>query len=204
MKHLFLSILFACFALLSFAQDSIYIKVHFLYGSTPKKEFPEETSWFGGKLGGHVGIEYDSNRIIDFVPSGSFHKFPSKKDLHSDFTIHNVHNFWSMFGGEPETKKQATVIIPISAAQKQKLDSIVTAYTTNVPYDYAFFGMRCGAAAYDILSQLEILPRYSVKRISKKIFYPKKLRKRLFKKAEENQWQILRREGSGKRNWEKD
>ena len=38
----------------------------------------------------------------------------------------------------------------------------------------------------------------------KKIFYPKKLRKRLFKKATENGWKIVRQDGSIKRKWEQD
>lgn len=89
--------LFPC--LFAEAQDSTFIKVHFLYGSTPKKEFrPAEKTWFGGKLGGHVGVEADSGRIINFVPSGEFHKFP-KKDFHSSFVLHSVPDFWRIFGG---------------------------------------------------------------------------------------------------------
>jgi hypothetical protein len=64
--------------------------------------------------------------------------------------------------------------------------------------------MRCGAASYDILGQLDILTKYSCSKTYKKIFYPKKLRKRLFKKATENGWTIVRQEGSIKRKWEQD
>ncbi len=205
MKQILLLLLPALFGIQrTFAQDSIFIKVHFLYGSTPKKAFKDsERTWFGGKLGGHVGIEVDSNYIIDFVPSGSFHKFASKDDFHSSFVIHTEQNFWSIFGGKPQDMKKATFVIPISKAQKLELDSIAKAYTADTPYDYAFFGMRCGAAAYDVLSQLEILPRYSIPRTYRKIFYPKKLRKRLFKKAKANGWKVYQQEGTEKRNWEK-
>ena len=64
--------------------------------------------------------------------------------------------------------------------------------------------MRCGAAAIEILGQLNILPAYSKKKTYRKIFYPKKLRKRLFKKAKKNNWLITRMHGSKKRKWEKD
>jgi len=83
-------------------------------------------------------------------------------------------------------------------------NSNLTAYLKQTPYDYALFGMRCGAATYEILGQLNILPAYSYRKTYKKIFYPKKLRKRLFKKANNNSWTIERRAGSGKRKWEKD
>lgn len=187
------------------AQDSTFIRVHFLYGSVPKKEFREtEKPWFGGKLGGHVGIEVDSNRIVDFVPYGSFHKFAKREDFHGAFAEHSIRGFWSMFSGDPQTPKRATFVIPVSRQQKIKLDSIAAAYRKHTPYDYAFFGMRCGAAAADILGQIGILPHYSIPKTWRKTFYPKKLRKRLFQLAKENHWQVITKEGSERRNWEKD
>jgi hypothetical protein len=64
--------------------------------------------------------------------------------------------------------------------------------------------MRCGAAAYDILGQLDVLTSYSYRKTYRKIFYPKKLRKRLFKKAKEYAWKVVRQDSSIKRKWEKD
>lgn len=185
--------------------DSIYIKVHFLHGSKPKKQYWEtESKWFGGKHGGHVGIEIDSNRIIDFIPSGTFHKFSKKNDRNSAFAIHSIETFWKMFGNGKVIVKKTTFIIPITKTQKQKLDSIVNIYTSSTPYDYAFFGMRCGAAAHDILGQLGIVKAYSQSKTARKIFYPKKLRKKLFKLAEINQWQVIQVDGTSHRKWEKD
>jgi hypothetical protein len=51
------------------AQDSTAIKIHFLYGSKPAKEYKDvEQKWFGGMYGGHAGIEIDSNQILNFLP----------------------------------------------------------------------------------------------------------------------------------------
>ena len=187
------------------AEDSIYIKVHFLYGSKPKREFKDvESKWFGGKLGGHVGIEIDSNEIIDFVPSGDFHYFAKKNDCNSRFAQHSLESFYEIFGGNSDEVKKMSVKIPISAQQKLKLDSIVNAYTNVTPYDYAFIGMRCGAATYDILSQLGVVKQYSQQRTYMKIFYPKKLRKPLAEKARQNSWPIEQQEGTTNRKWEKD
>lgn len=187
------------------AGDSTFIKVHFLYGSKPKKKYWEtESKWFGGKHGGHVGIEIDSNRIIDFVPSGSFHYFSKKDDRNSAFVIHSVESFWEMFGNGKVIVQKTSFVIPISMAQKHKLDSIASNYLDQTPYDYAFFGMRCGAAAHDMLAQIGILKSYSQKKTARKIFYPKKLRKRLFKMAAENNWDIIKVPGTSHRKWEKD
>lgn len=187
------------------ANDSIFVKVHFLYGSKPKKEFRDvEKKWFGGKLGGHVGIEVDSNKIIDFGPVGKFHYFSHKKDYHSQFFIHDTISFWEVFGGKSADFKKLTINIPVSVYQKMKLDSVAAVYCETPPYDYAFVGMRCGAAAYDVLSQLDLLKNYSNRKIIRKIFYPKKLRKLLLKKAHLNSWTILEQAGTEQRNWEKD
>jgi hypothetical protein len=155
-------------------------------------------------LGGHVGIEGDSNKIVNFLPSGEFHWFAKKNNRHSRYAVHAADNFYAIFGGNPDSVKKAVVYIPVTIQQRQKFDSLTTAYLKQTPYDYAFFGMRCGAATHDILGQLNILPNYSYSKTYKKIFYPKKLRKRLFKKATANGWTIIRQNGSTKRKWEKD
>jgi hypothetical protein len=53
------------------------VVVHFLYGSKPSREARDiEKKWFGGKLGGHVGIEITPDSILNFVTVDKF--FPSK------------------------------------------------------------------------------------------------------------------------------
>lgn len=199
------TLLFCLGSLLAYSQDTIYLKVHFLYGSKPLKAYKEsEPKWFGGVLGGHVGIESDSNDILNFLPSGEFHLFSKQDERNSRFALHTEDNFYAMFGSDPDSVKKTIIYIPISALQKQKFDSIATVYLNQTPYDYAFFGMRCGAAAYDVLGQLGILTEYDYQKTYRKIFYPKKLRKPLLEKAKQNDWTIEKHAGSISRKWEKD
>ena len=61
---------------LSAQSDSVIIRVHFLHGSKPKREFRhEEDRWFGGILGGHAGIEIGPNKIFNFQPKSRPHLF---------------------------------------------------------------------------------------------------------------------------------
>ncbi|HMK04839.1 MAG TPA: hypothetical protein VK489_11630 [Ferruginibacter sp.] len=196
---------FCMAAIPAFANDSCFIKVQFIYGSKPlKKHRDTEKRWFGGLPGGHVGIEADSNKVLDFHPYKNFHLIETNKKKHSRFLLRPAEEFWSGFGCPGETVKKATVIIPVTKAQKQRYDSIANSYLSNTPYDYAFIGMRCAAAAYDILSQLDIVEDMPKSTMYMKIFYPKKLRLRLYARAEEMGWEVVKQEGSPKRKWEQD
>lgn len=193
-----------CGYFLSHAQDSLFLKVHFLYGSKPLAKYKStETDWFGGIWGGHVGIEGDSNQVLNFLPKGKFHIFPKPNDRHSHYVVRQPRYFYMIFGGKPDSVKKAIVTIPITAAQKHTFDSIASTYQHQTPYDYALFGMRCGAATYDILSQLKIVSPVNRHLIFIKIFYPKRLRKILFRKAAKYGWEIATQSGSRKRKWEK-
>jgi hypothetical protein len=205
MRQLIITFIFCCAFFLTYSQDSTFLKVHVLYGSKPlKKHKDTEPKWFGGILGGHVGIEGGSDQILNFLKSGKFHWFAKKNNRHSIFKEYTSGNFYALFGSNPDSVKSAIVYIPVTIQQKQKFDSIATVYLKQTPYDYAFLGMRCAAAAYDILGQLDVFPAYCYSKTYKKIFYPKKLRKRLLKKAIENNWTIIRQHGSIKRKWERD
>jgi len=204
MKSLF-SLLLALTCLAAHAQDSSFIKVHFLYGSKPLKKYKAtEHKWFGGILGGHVGIEGDSGRILNFVRKGDFHLLAKKENRHSCYAEHTESSFYAILGGDADSMKKLVVTIPVSAEQKKKFDSISVAYLHETPYDYALVGMRCGAAAYEILAQLGIVKSYSYKKTYRKIFYPRKLRKRLLARAESKGWTLYRQQGSDRRKWEKD
>ncbi|WP_153797127.1 hypothetical protein [Foetidibacter luteolus] len=198
-------LLFCCLFHSSFCQDTAFLKVHFLYGSKPRKAFKEsEEKWFGGMLGGHVGIEGDSGKILSFLPFGKFHWFEHKHNRHSMYALHSQRDFYSILGGNGDSVKKAVVYIPVTTQQKKTFDSLLVAYTKETPYDYALVGMRCGAATYDILARLGIMKRYNRIKTYQKIIYPRKLRKRLFNKAANNGWAVVLTEGSVNRKWERD
>jgi hypothetical protein len=207
-KGYLLKILLICICLSNaktFAQDANYIKVQFIYGSKPLKMYKAtEKKWFGGLPGGHVGIEEENNMVLDFHHYKSFHIFNTSNNKHSRFLLRPACEFWEGFGCAEEAVKKATVIIPVTREQKQRFDSIKNSYLSNTPYDYAFIGMRCAAATYDILSQLGIVERYPLKATYIKIFYPKALRLRLYAKAKENGWAVIKQEGTPTRKWEQD
>ncbi len=203
-KHIIFGFLLISILTTSFCQDSSFINVHFLYGSKPRSKYKEtESKWFGGILGGHVGIECNTDEIINFLPAGNVHWFEQPDEIQSSFKIHSRSSFYKIFSSSDDSIKKAIVIIPVSKRQKIKFDSLSQIYLTESPYDYAFFGMRCGAAAYDILSQMEILEPLSHSKNWRKIFYPKKFREQLFTKAHENNWEVIKMEGSSKRKWER-
>lgn len=192
------------FSLQSHSQDSSLIKVQFIYGSKPLKKYKKlEKKWFGGIPGGHVGIESDSGKFYSFEIHGKQKIFNGKSN-NSIFKITNAKEFWNIMETDGDSVKKATIIIPVSFQQKQKLDSIAEAYHQKVPYCYALFGMRCASSTYDMLAQIGILPRYSRFKTYMKIFYPRRLRKRLLRKAEENNWMVIRKEGTERRKWERD
>jgi hypothetical protein len=202
MTRLYILLATTGFFLHAHAQDSI--KVQFIYGSKPLKKYKsEEKKWFGGMLGGHVGIEGDSGKFYSFEITGKNKIFNGKKN-NSTYKIETAGEFWNVMETKEDSIKTATIVVPISPKQKQKFDSITTTYAKEVPYCYAVFGMRCGACTYDILAQMELFPRYSQFRTSMKIFYPRRLRKRLLAKAEQHNWTIIQKEGTPKRKWERD
>lgn len=204
MKNINLLFLFIAISLAASAQDSLYVKAHFLCGSKPKRPYKKtESHWFGGKLGGHAGIEIAPNYIIDFVPAGKFHIFSHRNKRHSRFTTHDTLNFYNLFGAKRDSVQRMSITIPITQKQKNMLDSLSKLYLEQTPYDYAFFGMRCGAAAYDVLSYTGILKQHKHMKTAFKIFYPRKLRRKLMKKAKANHWKIYLQQGSQRRKWER-
>src|SRR5690349_10927095 len=90
-----------------YSQPPNYLKIHFLYGSKPKREYKDtERKWFGGILGGHCGIELDSNQIISFFRVGDVHVVARKNNRQSRYATHSYDRFYSIFGGAPESKKR--------------------------------------------------------------------------------------------------
>lgn len=202
MKRLFTLLLLFSFVYSQSQTDSTHaIKVHFLYGSKPLKKYKNKTEmkYFGGIHGGHVTIEIDS---IDygFSPTGRVHMISHKRNCHSQFNGKHTHNQPPY----PKGYKVVSFTILISEEQYNQLNKIHNDYLTKPPYDYAFFGMRCAAATQDILSQIGIVKKKKRLNNIYTTFYPKKLRKRMFKLAEEKNYIIEQQAGRPTRKWESD
>ncbi|TAE05818.1 MAG: hypothetical protein EAZ95_19530, partial [Bacteroidetes bacterium] len=128
------ALLFCLYSLPTWGQDSL--KVHFLHGSKPAKAFKKvEGKWFGGRKGGHVGVEVCSLGIVSFVPSGKFHYVGKHRKRHSTFTQDTHERFLEMFGGEAGKMRYTIITIPITTAQARTLCEVQTQYLQNVPYD---------------------------------------------------------------------
>ncbi len=176
------------------------VKVHFLYGSKPRKEFKFlEKKYFGGLHGGHVSIEL-GNAVVGFEPHGRFHVFGSQNHFHSQFRAKNILEWMDDSSG----MKYTSISIRLTPAQYQHLCAIHESYMQLPPYDYAFIGMRCAAATYEILGQIGIMPQRRRHFMVMRYFYPKLLRKRMLKLAIARNYFVHRKPGRTTRKWEKD
>jgi len=200
MKSLFVFLFLFISLLSSYSQSGKQIKVHFKYGSKPKKEFKQtEKKWFGGIHGGHVSIEID-NEVIGFEPKTSFHIFPKKKNRNSYFNSEPVESWRKNIS----QLQYLSITIPIADSQYVFLKESLKTYQKNVPYDYAFFGYRCAASTYEILASLKLVKDYGNYRTVKKYFYPRKLRTKLIKEAYLKNYLVHYHKGRNTRRYEKD
>jgi len=205
-------ILFISLLILSFPSQSQEISgfpdtlhVRFLYGSKPKPEHKrEQKRWFGGTLGGHVGIQYDSKRYLSFFFEGRAHIFQHSKRKNGQYDLQTDSAFNYIMDKDVDSVKSLSIYIPITRIQKEKFLSISDSYIKEAPYDYAFFGVRCGSSTYDVLSHVGILKHFSYFKMWTTIFYPKKLRWRLIRQAKKNNWVTIKKKGTQKRIWERD
>lgn len=193
--------LFLFFSHFLFASDSLFVKVHFVYGSKPKTAFKKmEAKQFGGIHGGHVYLELE-NKIISYgTNNGKWHIFPHKSKSAGRYRIDKD----LKWHGDTGKLKITTIIIPITEEQLLKFKETEKKYFEQTPYDYAFLGMRCAAGAYDMLSKAEVCKHKSRFGIISKNFYPKRLRVKLLKRARKENWQVLWQEGRNTRKWERD
>ena len=184
------------------AQDSTEtITVYFLYGSRPSAGAAGsiEKHLFGGIHGGHVSIGID-NTVIGFHHLQGMHLFPHRKNYDGAYECIPL----AAFLKDTISKQYATIEVPLSLGQYQALKVVIKSYLNQTPYDYAFFGMRCTAATYEILSSIHLLKHKSRFGIIISNFYPRKLRKRMFKIAADKNYPICFKAGRVSRVWEKD
>lgn len=181
-------------------QQNHIIKVLFRYGSRPARGYEKiEHPDFGGIHGGHVCLAIDSV-VIGFDSPNGYHIFPRKKNIKGMFLCEKEQEYMK----DTITKKYAIVEIPITNEQYLKLNNILTCYLNKPPYDYAFFGMRCASATYDMLSQIGILKYRSFIGNVFSNFYPKLLRGKIFHLAKEKKYKVTKLKGRKTREWEED
>ncbi len=198
MKHL-LPLLFFFNCCCISAQDSLFATVHVIYGSKPIAK--TEGKWFGGKWGGHVGLEVSPGKVVHFNPGGAVGAWQKNSDT-GRYVVSTVEGFYCTFGCD--SVKQLAVKIPITVAESNVLDSIANHFVAQSPYPYAFFGMRCAAACYHLLSFTDTYPEISKRKMVRRFFYPRKLRKRLLKSAKKKHWKTTVTEGRSTRKWDHD
>jgi hypothetical protein len=194
-RYLILSLLLFLFNN-SYSQNG-QIRIHFLYGSKPAVGYKEtESKLFGGLKGGHVNIELNG-KFLDFMP-GNCPLFPVNKKPTGGFSInHSV--YWDTL-----TSRWSTVIVPVDSRQLKELEMLFEVYAEATPYDYAVFGMRCAAASYDVLSEVGLMKKLNNRNNIIKHFYPKLLRKKIYKWARKNHYEVIHRDGRVSRKWERD
>lgn len=200
MKNIIIIVFLLLFGLQLQAQTTThYIKINFLYGSKPVRKFKStEKPLFGGIHGGHVSIEVDSVDV-SFTKKGKFHIFPNKK-FHSHYIKKELKDSVLYRQGH----KWVYIVIPVTEKQYNKIVEIQNRYLEKSPYDYAFFGMRCAAAAQDVLGQSGVLPYKNKFHNILTTFYPRPLRKRMLKMAKLNGYRIYSQPGKESRKWEND
>lgn len=181
------------------SSDTAYVTVHVIYGSKPSTK--EGGKWFGGKLGGHIGLEVTPGNVVHFNPGGKFRIFGRKSEP-GTYVSSKVSSFYCTFGCD--SIKKLAIRIPVSKEAQLLVDSIGKVYCENSPYPYAFFGMRCTAACYHLLSVADAVPDFRKGKMIRKFFYPRRLRKKLLRKAAKNNWEVIRKEGSVTRKWDHD
>ena len=195
---LILSLTIITFESFAISDTTHIIKVNFLYGSKPIKKYKTEKKAFGGIHGGHVSIELD-NCDYGLNKQGKIHIFSHKKKHHSAYGVCRTEGNPVY----PEGLKAVTFVIPLSSEQFEQLNKINQEYSKQTPYDYAFFGMRCAASAQYVLGQVGILEKRNRFSCVVTTFYPKKIRKRLYKIAKEKNYTIHFQEGRSTRKWER-
>jgi hypothetical protein len=181
------------------------LQVRFLYGSRPKPHHKKDQKrWFGGMLGGHVGIQYDSIYYLSFFYEGRVHLFQHKKNPNGRYDFQCRDTFNLIMDKDVDSVKTLIIKIPITNEQKQKFRALSQQYINKTPYDYAFFGVRCGSSTYDVLAQVGVLERRSYFGTWFRTFYPRILRHKLIRLGKKNNWEMRTKKGTNNRIWERD
>lgn len=176
-------------------------RVHFVYGSRPKREFRKtEEKVPGGLFGGHISIE-SGGYVYGFesIDRKRIHIFPKRK-FNSTFTK-EPRREWAQKNND---QKMISIEVPADKEKLLRLNNILEDFHRKTPYDYAVLGMRCGASTYQILAELGLFQQATGFKSMLKIPYPSILRKKLLRIANSENFRIHKQAGNGRRVWEKD
>jgi hypothetical protein len=178
------------------------ITVHIIHGSRRLYKYRHtEKPLLGGLRGGHV-----VNQVGDSIYGFQFtrwklHIIPKrKKEKKIGMIQKEGAGDWKRNHAEARI---TSIVLPVTNAQYQEVLREYSFYKENVPYDYAFFGMRCAASCYEILAHAGVLKKRKHGKIIAKYFYPRPLRKYLQDLAKKNNYPVTTTEGSKTRKWEK-
>ena len=150
-------------------------------------------------LGGHVVMEIGPYVYgFNFV-HGKFHIIPARHKPSGYYEKYTVAGWNEHATGN----KMTTIRIPVTDSQFVSIQYMYELEVKQTPYDYAFFGMRCAASCYQMLSNIGILERSSKGQCMKKAFYPRPLRRKLLRLASDNNYQVIIQNGRGTRVWER-
>ena len=203
------------------AQDSI--RVLCLYGSVPAKGWKGVEPQFNKGLftrlinlrGGHVGVEAGTDTVLSFHPvhyNGPFHAghfFNHCRRPNSVFRAVTVNRMWYMLPHrypDLDSLRRVVFVIPVTSGQRRVIDSLALAYLARTPYDYAFLGMRCASASYQILVYAGVATEYR-RGLWHRIFSTRKFRYALYKeylRRRSEGWRMYAWKGSVSREWDKD
>lgn len=183
-----------------FRNSQQYILVHFVHGSVPLPDCSDQRIRVGGRWGGHVEIQVD-NQVFGFKYNKSdIHWMPRRRPggFNSEFTAIPLEQ-WSE---DTKLDKITSFRIPVTKDTKEQIKEIYRQYHQALPYDYAFFGMRCTSSVYEVLAQIEVFPSKGKLACIVNNFYPRQLRERMIQWAENNNLEILRKKGIDCRIWD--
>ena len=197
MNRLLLTIIFFCSIKSLTAQDTLTF--YCVYGSKPKAK--GESSWFGGKLGGHIGLGINADTVFHFNPRGPVYALNRNSPL-GVWRKNSAADFLCTFGCD--SVKTLIVKIPVDHTKWVKVREKGLEFIKKSPYEYAFFGMRCTAACYHLLSIADVYPELSKRKMTNKFFYPRKLRRKLLEDPRNSGWIISREPGRTTRKWDHD
>ena len=176
------------------------LTINYQFGSIPAKGYEKsEPKRAGGLLGGHITCTIGQS-VYGFTDEGAnyTHVFPNHNDPAGFWQKEDI----TVWGNKMFTEQYMQFCIPVTESQLTMLQQILDGYAKKTPYDYAFFGMRCMSAMYDVLGDIAILPIVPNWYVWAKYFYPRKFRRDLTRMAYKNGWVLQFIKGRDTRQWE--